>query len=83
MVQNGMGLKKFTKLVGQGLHGNHPAYDTYVVKQMEMFKRQYSNFSPEQANEFIMNVLIPDLKIKISLASNSGLNLNEYFKRFI
>ena len=30
MLQNGIGLEKYTKLIGEGLHGNHPAYDKYV-----------------------------------------------------
>lgn len=27
MLQNGIGLEKYTKLIGKGMHGNHPAYD--------------------------------------------------------
>jgi len=83
MIENGIGLEKFTTLVGTGLHGNHPAYDRYVLKRLDDFSEQGSNFTPEQANNFISNQLIPDLKGFIVTASDSGLNLNEYFKQVV
>ena len=83
MLENGIGLEKFTTLIGTGLHGNHPAYDRYVIKRLDDFASQVTNFTPEQANNFILNQLIPDLKGLITTARNSGLNLNEYFKQVV
>ena len=31
MLQNGIGLEKYTKLIGNGIHGNHPAYDKLIL----------------------------------------------------
>ncbi len=52
MLENGIGLEKFTTLIGTGLHGNHPAYDKYVIKRLDDFASQVTNFTPEQANNF-------------------------------
>ena len=30
MLQNGIGLEKYTKLIGKGMLGNHPAYDKLI-----------------------------------------------------
>ena len=35
--------------------------------------------TPEQANKFLQEELIPDLKEKIIKAKDSGMNLTEYF----
>ena len=53
MLQNGIGLEKYTKLIGKGMLGNHPAYDKLIL----------------------------DLKKRIIEAKNSGMNLNENFKK--
>ena len=82
MLQNGIGLEKYTKLIGKGIHGNHPAYDKYVRSKLEDFMLENPNITPEQANKFLQEELIPDLKEKIIKAKNSGMNLNEYFKNF-
>ncbi|ASF42330.1 AHH domain-containing protein [Capnocytophaga endodontalis] len=80
MLQNGIGLEKYTKLIGKGIHGNHPAYDKYVRSKLEDFMLENPNITPKQANKFLQEELIPDLKEKIIKAKNSGMNLNEYFK---
>jgi hypothetical protein len=80
LVENGIGLEKYTKLVGEGMHGNHPAYDAYVRSQLDNFKKAYSNITPEQANKFLQESLIPDLKNKIVAARGTDMNLNQYFK---
>ena len=79
MLQNGIGLEKYTKLIGEGVHRNHPAYDKYVKTQLDRFNK--IGLTPEQANKFLQEELIPDLKRKIIDAKNSGMNLNEYFKK--
>ena len=80
MLQNGIGLEKYTKLIGKGIHGNHPAYDKYVRSKLEDFMLENPNITPEQANKFLQEELIPDLKEKIIKAKDSGMNLNKYFK---
>ena len=78
---NGIGLEKYTKLIGKGIHGNHPAYDKYVKTQLDRFNK--IGLTPEQANKFLQEELIPDLKKRIIEAKNSGMNLNEilYYRR--
>lgn len=80
---NGIALEKFKKLTGTGIHGNHPAYDTFVQKNLDEFVRKKPNFSPEKSMEFLEIQLIPQLLRYIDLAKNSGLNLNEFFKNLI
>ena len=31
MLQNGIGLEKYTTLIGKGMLGNHPAYDKLIL----------------------------------------------------
>jgi hypothetical protein len=80
---NGIALEKFKKLTGTGIHGNHPAYDTFVQRKLDEFVRKNPNFSPEKAKDFLEIQLIPQLLHYIDLAKNSGLNLNEFFKTLI
>ena len=79
MLQNGIGLEKYTKLIGNGMHGNHPVYNKYVNSKLNKFYSKNPDITPEQANKFLQEELIPDLKEKIIKAKNSGMNLNEYF----
>lgn len=81
--ENGIGLSKYRKSLGEGIHGNHPAYDDYVVHKLSEFKRDYPNFTPELANEHIQKNIIPHMKDLIEDASNSAHNLNEYFKQVV
>jgi len=78
---NGLRLKPYSKELGNGVHGNHPAYSTYVSNQFTDFEKYATN--PQVAKEFIEKELIPDLKNKIEKANKSGLSLNEYFKKYI
>ena len=55
---NGIGLEKYTKIIGKGIHGNHPAYDKYVKTQLDRFNK--IGLTPEQANKFLQEELIPD-----------------------
>ena len=80
MLQNGIGLEKYTELIGNGIHGNHPVYNKYVNSKLDKFLEKNPNITPEQANKFLQEELIPDLKEKIIKAKDSGMNLNEYFK---
>ena len=80
LVENGIGLEKYTKLVGEGLHGNHPAYDDYIKNRLIKYKSLHPNITPKEANEFLQTELIPELKTYISNAKQTDLNLNEYFK---
>ncbi|WP_159296570.1 AHH domain-containing protein [Tenacibaculum maritimum] len=77
---NGIALKKFRKLTGNGLHGNHPAYDNFVQEKLDDFAQKFPNATPKQAKNYLENKLIPDLLKLIEDAKNSGLNLNEFFK---
>lgn len=81
MLQNGIGLEKYTELIGNGIHGNHPVYNKYVNSKLDKFLSKNPNITPEQANIFLQEELIPDLKRKIIDAKKSGMNLNGYFKR--
>ncbi|MCG8762818.1 hypothetical protein G1K46_08750 [Tenacibaculum finnmarkense] len=76
---NGIALKKYNKLIGEGLHGNHPAYNAFVNFRLNKFK----GTSPEVAKAFLEKELIPDLLDYIDIAKKSGLNLNEYFKKVV
>ena len=76
---NGKALQKYTKLTGEGLHGNHPQYDIYVQNRLQAFK-DLGAFEPEGAKRFLENVLIPELDQLIEAAKKSSLNLNEYFR---
>ncbi|MGG8498139.1 AHH domain-containing protein, partial [Tenacibaculum sp. TC6] len=80
---NGIALQKYSKLIGEGLHGNHPAYNTFVERAIQNFTKSKPNFNPEQAKEFLEKELIPDLLGYIERAKNSGLNLNEFFKTLL
>ena len=80
---NGINLKKYVKAAKDGLHGNHPAYNTWVENQLKDFAKKYgSNLTPEAAKNYLENELIPTLKKHIEKveASGGGENLNEYFK---
>ena len=83
MVENGIGLEKYTKLIGDGLHGNHPAYDAYIRFRLNNFATSNPTYDAVSANKFLQESLIPEIKIKISEAKNSPLNLNEYFKQIV
>ncbi|MDR3339390.1 MAG: AHH domain-containing protein, partial [Candidatus Symbiothrix sp.] len=80
IVENGIGLEKYTKLTGEGLHGNHPAYDKFIQNKLDEFVKSNLNYSSQQANKFVQEQLIPELKTHIVRAKQSDLNLNEYFK---
>ncbi|MGQ3678382.1 AHH domain-containing protein [Tenacibaculum discolor] len=80
---NGIALKKYSKLIGEGLHGNHPAYNTFVDKKLKAFIDSTSDLTPEIAKDFLENKLIPELLNKIGKAKKSGLNLNDYFKTLL
>ena len=67
---NGIGLEKYTMLIGNGIYGNHPAYDKYVKTQLDRFNK--IGLTPEQANKFLQEELIPDLKEKIIKAKSQG-----------
>jgi len=81
--ENGIGLSKYVKTLNEGLHGNHPSYDDYVVHRLTQYSNSFPKYTPESANEFIQKILIPDMKDLIEAASKSNLNLNEYFKQVI
>lgn len=57
---NGKALQKYTALTGDGLHGNHPAYDKFVQKRLDDFTDQGS-YTAEEAKNFLENSLIPEL----------------------
>ena len=53
-----------------------------IIEEIEK-KGLKIGLTPEQANKFLQEELIPDLKEKIIKAKNSGMNLNEYFNFFL
>ena len=83
-IYNGIGLEKFSRLVGTGLHGNHPAYDKYVTTLMTRYEDAHPGLLPLDASKYLQEVLIPDLKTKISNAKtwNQG-SLNDYFRTVV
>lgn len=80
LVENGLGLEKYSKLVGEGMHGNHPAYDAYINSRLDAFSTANPDLTPRDANKYLQETLIPEIKNKIIEAKNSNLNLNNYFK---
>jgi len=47
---NGLLLNPYSKVLGNGVHGNHPAYSKFVENRLEFFsKRQYT---PESAKKY-------------------------------
>ncbi|CAA0225121.1 AHH domain-containing protein [Tenacibaculum maritimum] len=81
---NGIALKKFRKLIGEGLHGNHPKYDKFVEFRLQEFKNSFPNATPQQAKEFLENNLIPELLQWIQKAKDLNTHsLNEYFKQVV
>jgi len=83
MVENGVGLKKYTKLIGEGLHGNHPALDAFIEFRLSNFTKTNPTFDAVSANKYLQETLIPELKTQIVNANKSELNLNEYFKQVV
>lgn len=83
MLENGIGLKKYSKLTGDGLHGNHPAYRNYIELRLDDFLRKRPNSTEKEANVFLQEELIPELKEIIIQAARSGLNLNDYCKTLL
>ena len=83
MLENGVGLEKYSADFDTGLHGNHPQYDNYVVHRLFEFKQAFPDYTPKSANKFIQETLIPELNELIEEAGGSSLNLNEYFKQII
>jgi hypothetical protein len=84
LVENAIGLEKYTSLIGQGLHGNHPAYDAFVKFRLDNFQIANAGMlGATKANSFLQQTLIPELKNLITGAKGSGLNLNEYFKQVV
>ena len=51
-----------------------------IFYYFKSFKKN-PDITPEQANKFLQEELIPDLKEKIIKAKDSGMNLNENFKK--
>nr|WP_314602896.1 hypothetical protein [uncultured Capnocytophaga sp.] len=49
-----------------------------IFYYFKSFKKN-PDITPEQANKFLQEELIPDLKEKIIKAKDSGMNLTEYF----
>ncbi|WP_407267643.1 hypothetical protein [Tenacibaculum maritimum] len=77
---NGIALKKFGKLIGEGLHGNHPKYDIFVQRKLDKYLTDFPNATPQQAKQFLEGNLIPELLDLIEQAKNSGLNLNNFLE---
>ena len=79
---NGIALKKYTKMLEDGIHAKHPAYTGFVQKQLEAYsKKQSSILNVDEAKVFLEETLIPLLRKHIDRANKSGLTLNEYFKK--
>ncbi len=83
-IYNGIGLPKFSRLTGDGLHGNHPAYDKYIEYRLNRFMELNPHATALDASEFLQDTLIGEMKTLILKAQtwNSG-SLNDYFKDVI
>jgi len=75
-------LKPYSKELGNGVHGNHPAYSKFVENMFNKIKNK-QQLTPEQAKAFIEKELIPLLQIEINKAISSGLSLNQHFKSLL
>ena len=79
---NWKALQKYTKLTCEGLHGNYPAYDKLIQKRMDDFIMD-GRINPENAKEFLEEILISQLNSLIDEAMDSGMNLKTYFRDVI
>jgi RHS repeat-associated protein len=82
---NGIALKKFLiEGAEDGMHGNHPAYNTWVTNQLKKYGEDIAKsgeeLTPTMAKDFLENTLLPQLKTHIDDAKASAGNLNDYFK---
>ena len=80
---NGRLLQKFSRLTGEGLHGNHPQYTDVVEFLLNRFNRNNPGASDRAAKEYLENELIPEINEWINQAFISNYNLNEYFRRVV
>ena len=82
MFENAVELEKYFEGVG-GMHGNHPAFDAFMEFRLNDFDSRNPVLSAAKANEYLQQILIPELSTHINGAKNSTLNLNEYFKQIV
>ncbi len=52
-VKNGIGLDKFTKAAGEGVHANHPNYTKQLEQKITEWANQNKNFTPDQAKKYL------------------------------
>ena len=55
---------------------NNKYIESKIIEQFP----DWHTATPQQANKYLQEALIPELKSLIIKAEQSGLNLNEYFK---
>lgn len=78
---NGVPLKKYTKIeFPDGVHQHHPAYNKYVEKKLQDYLEGNSNFTPNDAKNFLTNELLPELKSHLDEVKDYSGNLNDYFR---
>ncbi len=82
-ILNGIPLKKFRKLTGEGLHGNHPKYDDVVRHLLDKYGDRFPNADPSDVKKYLEEKMIPELIEWINKAEKTDLNLNEYFKQIV
>jgi len=80
---NGIVLEKFSKVLENGVHGNHPAYSKFVEWNLQRFVQINGNhnISSENSVLFLQKELIPELRQHINLCIEKNLNLNQYFSQ--
>jgi len=78
---NGIVLQKYSKVLADGVHANHPAYSGFVQKQIDAFSEKCNyEIDSEKARYYLENELIPLLRKHIQKAESTGMSLNQYFK---
>ena len=72
---NGIGLET------PNLHnGSHPQYTNYIRSEINDWIADHPGYTPQQANRFLQENLIPDVKGLIVQAQNAGQTIEVYFR---
>lgn len=76
---NGIALKKYSKVLEEGIHANHPAYNKFIRWRLQNFGNN-KNLVPEDAAKFLNEELLPEIRKHIKLCETKNMALNNYFK---
>jgi hypothetical protein len=69
--------------IPNGVHGNHPAYNFYILKFLEEFTNKLGgmeNISPQAARDLLEATIIPALADDLAVCISRNLHINNFFK---